>query len=359
MFDEAERAVQAVRGMGEVDRACLLHPPSDSDRQLYEVLTDSVALYLARCRGEKRLDQKTVKAYCCDIEQFLVWLEEGIREFSRASMREYMVYLNARYAASTVRRKLASLRAWATWMRREDFMAASPFDDLDVSIRQPLLLPRTIGPRDLRHMLEPNGAAGISKEEHAPTMLELRDQAVLELLIATGIRVSELCALNLDSVDLSARQIRIFGKGSKERIVMLGSNHTVIALSDYIRVRKPIGQPDGREGMGLRPLFLSRSKERITDQAVRKIILKRAKEVEVEAHVTPHMFRHTFATTLLEQDVDIRYIQQLLGHSSVKTTERYTHVSSAKLRTIMEQHNPRDVLSSSDTPLQPPSEMLN
>lgn len=214
MFDEAERAVQAVRGMGEVDRACLLHPPSDSDRQLYEVLTDSVALYLARCRGEKRLDQKTVKAYCCDIEQFLVWLEEGIREFSRASMREYMVYLNARYAASTVRRKLASLRAWATWMRREDFMAASPFDDLDVSIRQPLLLPRTIGPRDLRHMLEPNGAAGISKEGHAPTMLELRDQAVLELLIATGIRVSELCALNLDSVDLSARQIRIFASES-------------------------------------------------------------------------------------------------------------------------------------------------
>lgn len=90
---------------------------------------------------------------------------------------------------------------------------------------------------------------------------------------------------------------------------------------------------------------------------MRKIILKRAREVGVEAHITPHMFRHTFATTLLEQDVDIRYIQQLLGHSSVKTTERYTHVSSAKLRNIMEQHNPRDVLSGENT-LQPPTEMI-
>lgn len=359
MFDEAERAVQAVREMGAVDRACLLHPPSDMDRQLYEVLTDSVALYLARCRGEKRLDQKTVKAYCCDIEQFLVWLEEGGRDFTRTSMREYMVHLNSRYAASTVRRKLASLRAWATWMRREDFMTASPFDDLDVSIRQPLLLPRTIGPRDLRHMLEPDGPVGIHRDGREPTLLELRDQAVLELLIATGIRVSELCALNLDSVDLSARQVRIFGKGAKERIVMLGSIHTVIALDDYMRARKPIAQAGVCDNQGPRALFLNRSKERITDQAVRKIILKRAKEVGVEAHITPHMFRHTFATTLLEQDVDIRYIQQLLGHSSVKTTERYTHVSSAKLRTIMENHNPRDVLSGENPHPQDPGELLN
>ena len=359
MFDEARRAAQAVGEMGEVDRACLLHPPSDTDRQLYEVLTDSVAMYLARCRGEKRLDQKTVKAYCCDIEQFLVWLEGGTRDFSRASMREYMVFLNARYAASTVRRKLASLRAWATWMRREDYMMGSPFDDLDVSIRQPLLLPRTIGPRDLRQMLEPQVTGGVEQGECTPSVLELRDQAVLELLIATGIRVSELCALNLESVDLSARQVRIFGKGSKERIVMLGSIHTVIALGDYISVRKPMEQCGIRGAQNTRALFLNRSKERISDQAVRKIILKRAKEVGVEAHITPHMFRHTFATTLLEQDVDIRYIQQLLGHSSVKTTERYTHVSSAKLRMIMEKHNPRDALSCGDTPLRSPEEMVN
>lgn len=359
MIDQSERAAQAVRKMGEVDRACLLHPPSETDRRLYEVLTDSEALYLARCRGEKRLNKKTVKAYCCDIEQFLAWLEEGTRDFSRASMREYMVHLNARHAASTVRRKLASLRAWSTWMRREDFMTASPFDDLDVSIRQPLLLPRTIGPCDLRHMLEPATVLGDADDGHTQSLLELRDQAVLELLIATGMRVSELCALNLESIDLSARQVRIFGKGSKERVVTLGSQHTVDAVDEYIKVRKPLATPKLRESQDVRPLFLSRSKERLTDQAVRKIILKRAKQVGVEAHVTPHMFRHTFATTLLEQDVDIRYIQQLLGHSSVKTTERYTHVSSAKLRMIMEQHNPRDVIGLDRIPLQPPSEMVD
>lgn len=137
---------------------------------------------------------------------------------------------------------------------------------------------------------------------------------------------------------------------------MLGSIHTVVAVSDYLSVRKPLAGVN-INSEACRALFLNRSKERISDQAVRKIILKRAREVGVEAHITPHMFRHTFATTLLEQDVDIRYIQQLLGHSSVKTTERYTHVSSAKLRTIMEQHNPRDVLSGENT-LQPPAEMI-
>lgn len=355
MFDEAERAMRAVQEMGEVDRACLMHPPSDTDRVLYEVLTDAVALYLVRCRGERRLDKKTVKAYSCDIEQFLIWLDEGTKPFNRLSMRDYMVYLNGRHAASTVRRKLASLRAWSTWMRREGFMSASPFDDLDINIRQPLLLPRTIGPRELRRMLEPD-LTGAQATTSTGTLLELRDQAVLELLIATGIRVSELCALNMDSIDISARQVRIFGKGSKERIVMLGSIHTVVALSDYLSVRKPLAGVN-INSEACRALFLNRSKERISDQAVRKIILKRAREVGVEAHITPHMFRHTFATTLLEQDVDIRYIQQLLGHSSVKTTERYTHVSSAKLRTIMEQHNPRDVLSGENT-LQPPTEMI-
>ena len=189
MFAEAERAMRAVQEMGEVDRACLLHPPSDTDRVLYEALTDAVALYLVRCRGERRLDKKTVKAYSCDIEQFLIWLEGGTRPFNRISMRDYMVYLNGRHAASTVRRKLASLRAWSTWMRREGFMSASPFDDLDVNIRQPLLLPRTIGPRELSRMLEPE-TAGVPAVASSSTLLELRDQAILELLIATGIRVS-------------------------------------------------------------------------------------------------------------------------------------------------------------------------
>lgn len=89
MFDEAERAMRAVQEMGEVDRACLMHPPSDTDRVLYEVLTDAVALYLVRCRGERRLDKKTVKAYSCDIEQFLIWLDEGTKPFNRLSMRDY------------------------------------------------------------------------------------------------------------------------------------------------------------------------------------------------------------------------------------------------------------------------------
>ena len=313
------------------------------------VLTDDLGLYLARCRNERRLDDKTVKAYRCDILQFIDWLTVRGLTFNREAMRKHLVHLNAKFSASTVRRKLASLRAWTNWLKRERLISASPFEDLEVNVRQPLLLPRTIGLADLRRILEP-GETGRKGKQSKPrkgawqkNAIALRDQTVLELLTATGIRVSELCSLDVESIDLSTQQLRVFGKGSKERIVVLGSKQTLAVLEVYMKSRKGPStawcQPETEA------LFLSRSMQRLTDQAVRKIIRKRTREAGVEQHITPHMFRHTFATTLLEQGVSIRYIQQLLGHSSVKTTERYTHVSSSSLRQIMEEHNPRDVIS--------------
>ncbi len=315
------------------------------EEQRIELLAD-LDLYMHRCRDERRLDEKTVRAYRCDILQYIEWLEGHEYVFDRESMRKYLVHLNKRWSASTVRRKLASLRAWTNWLKREHLITATPFEDLEVNVRQPLLLPRTIGLADLRRILEPTrrGAAKPARKgAWQRNAIALRDQAVLELLTATGIRVSELCSLDVESIDLSTQQLRIFGKGSKERIVVLGSKQTLAVMDAYMDSRK------GTKTAWCQPatdaLFLNRSKQRLTDQAVRKIIRKRVHEAGVEQHITPHMFRHTFATTLLEEGVSIRYIQQLLGHSSVKTTERYTHVSSSSLRAIMEEHNPRDVIS--------------
>lgn len=319
---------------------------SCSIREQRTELVIDLKLYLARCTDERRLDDKTVKAYRCDISQFIDWITDCGYVFNREAMRKHLAYLNGRFSASTVRRKLASLRAWTNWLKRERLIAATPFEDLEVSVRLPLLLPRTIGLSDMRRMLEPKGRQGKASRTvgvATKSAIALRDQAVLELLCATGIRVSELCSLDIESIDMSTKQLRVFGKGSKERIVVLGSKQTLAVLDRYIECRR------GPATEWFEPrtdaLFLNRSMHRITDQAVRKIIRKRANEAGVELHITPHMFRHTFATTLLEQGVSIRYIQQLLGHSSVKTTERYTHVSSSSLRTIMEEHNPRDVIS--------------
>ena len=312
---------------------------------LYRALRQALEAYLARCTGERRLDAKTIKAYKCDIEQHIEWLEVKRLTLDCDTMRDYLVYLNGIWAASTVRRKLASLRAWCGWMRREHLIAVNPFDDLEISIRQPLLLPRTIGPSEMKRILMPgtNEAKRLKERKTVQkNAVKLRDQAILEMLTATGMRVSELCALDITSVDMNAQQVRIFGKGSKERIVVLGSITTLAVVGEYIKCRTEPGQPWYEPKT--KALFLNRSLNRITDQVVRKLINKRVSEAGVKTHITPHMFRHTFATTLLEQDVGIRFIQQLLGHSSVKTTERYTHVSSSKLRDIMRDHNPRDVL---------------
>lgn len=377
--------------------------------------------YLAYCARERRLDRKTIGAYRRDIAQFLEWAEATGHTLDRASMRAYLAHLNGRYAASSVRRKMAAVRAWTNWLCREDYICVSPFEHLDVSIRQPVLLPRTIGPSDLRRIMDsddvahegkPDASSGREERgEPAQTTLRrtlkqderhLRDQAVLELLIATGARVSEICSLDLDSVDLDARVVRIWGKGSRERVVYLGSQLTVDALESYLTVRlrglkaeaTPRGAamrmanselalrgpecrvlngknvlpqtPDGRHasdtrgrngvssvgergvssthGGDERALFLSSLGKRLSEQAVRKIIEKRANETGVRAHITPHMFRHTFATLLLENDVDIRFIQTLLGHSSIRTTERYTHAASAKLKELLENRNPRDMV---------------
>lgn len=335
--DGEVREIGSVWSAGEVT-----HPRTD--HITHELLVAYLGNYIDRCRDERRLDEKTIKAYTCDILQFIDWIVNAELELDREAMRGYLAHLNHLYAASSVRRKIASLKAWTNWLKREHMIPASPFEDLEVNVRQPLLLPRTIGLADLRKMLEPSGTPNKShKDTWQRSAIALRDQAVLEILTATGIRVSELCSLDVESIDLATKQLRVFGKGSKERIVVLGSKQTLSVLDRYMCSRK--GERTAWSQTKTEALFLSRTKRRLTDQGVRKIIRRRAEETGVELHITPHMFRHTFATTLLEQGVSIRYIQQLLGHSSVKTTERYTHVTSASLRSIMEEHNPRDVIS--------------
>lgn len=308
-----------------------------------EELSEVSEVYLACCVGERRLNLKTVKAYRCDISQYLAWAEEGQVNYSRSTMREYLVHLNTKYSVSSVRRKLAALRAWSNWMCREGYIQVSPFKDLDISIRKPIILPRVIGPADLRLLMDPGDSRiPICKATECRDVRDMRDQAVLEMLIATGARVSEVCSLDIESVDMDAHTVRIHGKGSKERIVYLGSVHTIEALEGYLTIRlSPEERGNAGEGEE-HALFLNSSHKRLGEQGVRSIIKRRAKEAGVHSHITPHMFRHTFATALLEQDVDIRYIQQLLGHSSIRTTERYTHTTSTKLRKILEERNPRD-----------------
>lgn len=270
-----------------VPHPALRPAPQPDPQPSPQLLRRCLELYLATCRGERRLDEKTLKAYRCDITQFLAWIEEAGLPFERESIRAYVVRLNEKRTASTVMRKVASIRAWAGWMKRERLMPANPFDDLEIRMRRPEILPRVVRSADLRLLLTNERETPPQTQEGSVTrdMIAVRDRAVLELLVATGMRVSELCALNVESIDLFSDQVRIFGKGSKERVVVLGSQKTLAVIERYMDLR--LQRACAWSCAPTAALFLNRSNKRLTDQAVRKMIVRRAKEAGITRHITP------------------------------------------------------------------------
>lgn len=295
--------------------------------------------YLEHCSREKRLDAKTVRAYQCDLNQFAQWLKTERCAFEKETVKRYLAFLNGRYKPKTVKRKLASLRAYASHRSYEHEDEQNPFSGLKVRIREPKMLPRTIPRTDLKDML----AAPLP----SANLWQLRDRAIIELLTSTGIRISELCGLNRADCDLIERIVRVFGKGAKERIVQLESVEALRVIAQYLSCLSEWEAGKHAENSirtSEQPLFVNRFGERLSDQSARAAVSRYAARAGVSLHVTPHMFRHTFATLLLEEGVDLRYIQNLLGHSSIKTTEIYTHVSETWQRNLLRKHNPRDVV---------------
>lgn len=311
--------------------------------------THQLQIYLNHCQREKRLDEKTLKAYRCDLEQFFVWVESCSLTWGsiiKSDIAAYVANLNEQFSPSSAKRKVASVRAFYSYCEAEELIQTTPFCGLRIAIREPKRLPRTIPLADLDRMFtstEPvraNHSTSLYR-----TFCTTRNRAIIEVLIATGIRVSELCGLDDADFDPRSKSLLIFGKGAKERIVQVESEATLGALVCYLASRmawrESRTQSESTEDM---PLFVNRFDRRITEQSVRAMVSSLAERTNASTHVTPHMFRHTFATLLLEEDVDIRYIQRLLGHSSIKTTEIYTHVTNAKLRTILQNHNPRNAI---------------
>jgi integrase/recombinase XerD len=216
---------------------------------------------------------------------------------------------------------------------------ASPFRRMEVRIREPKRLPRTLSLTQLERILttvyREIAAREASGQGTSPALV--RDIALMEFLFATGARVSELCNLKRESVDLVNGSIRILGKGRRERVIHVGDEEVLGTLRRYLATSATVVEPDGF-------FFQNRQGGRLSEQSVRTILRKRAERAGLNMRVTPHVFRHSVATLLLEEGVDIRYIQQFLGHSSITTTQIYTHVhDSAQKRIIAAQHPRRRI----------------
>ena len=289
--------------------------------------------YLTACESEKRLDKKTIKAYRIDLRQFTEYVIGQAASFDRETIKSYTAYMNQKFRPSTVKRKIASIRAFVTWLMEENLMEKNPFENLHLKVQKPTLLPRVIPFWVIRSILEE-----VHKRQklNLDNMTVLRETAVIEMLFATGMRVSELSGLKTKNIDLKEGVIRIFGKGSKERIAYIGIAEVLEALRKYAEACQP-----ERNGT----FFLNSRGKRLSEQSVRNIVRKYGELVDYPTRITPHMFRHSVATLLLEEDVDIRCIQHILGHSSILTTQIYTHVAETKQREIMEERHPRNGFS--------------
>lgn len=298
-------------------------------------LSEHINNYLDWCKKQKRLDSKTLKSYQIDLQQFLTNIpSRDVAEISPRMVEYIIENMHQKYKPKTVKRKIASIKAFFRYLDYKELIEKNPFDRIHIKFREPVILPKTIPLQIIESIL----STVYSQRNSLPTLYQrknaLRDVAVIELLFATGIRISELCALKIQDVNLYDRTILIYGKGSKERKIQIGNDDVYNILQDY-------KNNFSTEINNCNYFFVNQNGSPLSDQSVRRMIKKYTTLISKDLHITPHMFRHTFATSLLEADVDIRYIQEILGHSSINVTQIYTHVAMQKQRDILATKHPR------------------
>ena len=291
--------------------------------------------YLNYCSLQKRLDNKTIKSYRIYLTQFTNHITETrLASITQDTLEQYISHLHQNYQPKTVKRKIASLKAMFHYFEYKELIIQNPFNKVQVKFREPTILPKTIPLQTVECLLK----TIYSQQHNAKTAHQrkdaVRDTAVCELLFATGMRISELCSLTVNAINLQDGTILIYGKGSKERRLQLGNTDVIDALKKY-------KAEFSSEIADCNNFFVNQCGRPLSDQTVRRMITKYTTLSAIDLHITPHMFRHTFATSLLEADVDIRYIQEMLGHSSINITEIYTHVAVAKQRDILTSKHPR------------------
>jgi integrase/recombinase XerD len=307
-------------------------------------LKEAIEQFISHCRYEKNLSSKTLKAYSIDLRQVCDFLisnlpSTDLEAIDKFALRLYIKGLFNGLAEKSVKRKVASLKSLFHFLEREDLIAVNPFRKMDVRIKETRRLPRSLSLSDLKRLFHHLYSAKRTLPSPTTPLYRrlVRDIAVLEMLFATGARVAEVCHLRLDDVDLTQNRIRILGKGGRERLLPIPARDTLAALLDY--------QALWLDAAPAHPFFFHNGLgRRLSEQSVRSMLRLHARQAGLTLHLTPHMLRHSVATLLLEQGVDIRYIQHFLGHSSITTTQIYTAICDHSHSRIILTKHPRYLL---------------
>ncbi len=297
-----------------------------------EKLSGTVDAFLEQLRVVRKASEHTVRAYARDLSDFVAFLEaEGVTEWQQVTvltLRQYLNWLFAQgYERRSIARKLSSVRSFFRFLARMGYISVNPALDL----KQPRL------PQKLPMVLEVSEVERLLSSPDTSTPRGLRDRAILELLYATGLRVSEVASLRISDIDFAEKLVRVKGKGGKERIALL-HDEALNWLERYLTESRPLFLQRGKQVTDI--VFVSQKGTPLTVRQIHRIVDGYAKKV-LGRRVSPHALRHSFATHLLEGGADLRVIQELLGHSSLAATQIYTRLSRTHLKRVYEKAHPR------------------
>ena len=294
------------------------------------VLPKAIEKFRFHCVYEKNLSLKTMHAYDADLNQFLEKFKNyKINEISKFDLKDYVESLfNHSYKIKTIKRKIAVLKTFFNYIEFDEILEINPFRKLRLSLKEPKLLPKTLDIKEIKTILKYlYDLKHIYDKSTFRYKLLVRDIVTIEILFSTGIRVSELSNLKKNEINIKQGIIKIFGKGSKERIIQICDKEVLLLLKEYCILFKI-------KDNETKYFLLNRLNNNFSEQSIRAMIHKYEEKLGLK-NITPHMFRHSFATLLLEEGVDVRYIQNMLGHSSISTTQIYTKVNTKHRRKLL------------------------
>lgn len=295
--------------------------------------------FIAETKSTRNLSDKSIKAYKSDISNFINFIDNNnLKIIQPNSLIIYIEYLNnvKKLKDSTIHRKIISLKLFINFLYHNQIIKSNPFSKTKFKFKKEYKLPKTLSINEVKELIKT--ITNINSESNFKKFETIRDLAIIDLLISTGIRIGELSYMKLDDLNLYDRTILIHGKGRKQRLIFLSSNDTINNLNNWINIRN-------KHPHFVNNIFINRYGNSLSIHGIEDIYYKYRDLAKINPSSTPHYLRHTFATNLLSNGADIRSVQEILGHSSISTTEIYTEVSINRKQEVLTKYNYRNFLS--------------
>ncbi|WP_459478006.1 tyrosine-type recombinase/integrase [Clostridium saccharoperbutylacetonicum] len=305
-----------------------------------KIVSDNINIYINTLKIERNLSEKSIKAYVSDLSSFSDWLKDNnVEEIDINTINQYITWLQnyKQLKDTSIKRKYVTLKSFFKYLLRKNLITSYPFEHMRISFKTTKKLPKTLSSQDIIKLLKsPLEDLNNIKTEFRKIIC-IRNLAIIELLYCVGIRIGELVNINLNDLNFNDQTLLINGKGRKERLLYISSTDVIDTLKTWINSRDSL-DPKGDA------LFINKYGDRLSIYSIEDIYSKYIKLANIETKSTPHYLRHTFATQLLNNGADIRAVQEILGHSSITTTQIYTEVSTERKKQVLLQYNGRNLL---------------